>query len=487
MAPIYGPTTASIPGYIKLPSTKPALVKALSRLSRSSLIDLALKWLESDNNPALYPYLESNRNLEEEAEEDYLYAPAKDIEELRRTYEQLKNEKGTKRDVIDRILDGDWRRGISLQQVAMIDFQHLSENDTALRWTALKLVLLDEKSKDDLDNSNKPRKRRRISKEQHFFPEIQPATFLSTLSSEISSLVKAHYHMHSIPQHSGSALPILRLHISDSPYTRVSNKDSSLFLESARTLYIALPNSCPHIYVALSGPAASTKAKDAATATTKMDIASLKRTVLEAVPKALSRPQQRWSLEPTDLTAKSLKAICALRGNERGGASGGAFSIFSEGEVDHSPLDPRADGDEEKKEEGVKAVKRRRKVLCERDGNVDAAKVVAKVAKKFGVVGIGKDHKAEAQTPANRELPAAPALDRVFVRVEAGNNSDVSDSEMDFNLTITGNDVFAGLRQLAELGSVDMDKIPSWMTGEEGASLITVRGGVVVDGKAGGA
>ena len=494
MTRIRGPTTAPIPGHIKVPSTKPALIKTLSRLSRNSLIDLALAWLESDDNPALYPYLESNRNLEEEAEEDYLYTPAKDIEGLRKTYEHLKHEKGTKRDIINRILDGDWRRGISLQQLAMIDFRNLQGNDTALRWTALKLVPLNdpEPRKIASEPDNRPRKRRRVSPESPLYPRIQPASFVSSLSSEISSLVKAHYHIHMIPHTSGSSLPVLRLHVSDSPYANSSNQSSELFLESARTLYVALPNSCPYVYVALSGPAASAKGKDAAASTVKMDIASLKRTVLEAIPKALSRPQQRWSLEPTNLTAKSLKAICALRGSERSGASGGAFSIFSEGEVDDSPLDPRADGDDEAVIARKETMKKKRKALEERDSNADAAKVIGKVAKRFGAVGsqssVAADENNEGKGHISKPSPSStPALDRVFVRIENGNSSDVSQPEMKFNLTFSGVDVFAGLRQLAELDCVDAERMPAWMTGEEGASMITLRDGLVLDSKAGGA
>jgi central kinetochore subunit Mis15/CHL4 len=490
MLPIRGPTTASIPGRIKVPSTKPALIKTLSRLSRTSIIDLALKWLESETSPALHPYLESNRNLDEEAEEDYLYTPAKDIEELRTTYGDLKNEKGTKREIIDRILDGDWRRGISLQQLAMIDFQHLQDNDTALRWTALKLVPLhnSENSTDASDDSCKSRKRRKLTQDPPLYPQIQPATFISALYSEISSLVKAHYQMQTIFPTPTSTLPVLRLHLSSSPYMHTTTQNSTLFLEPARTLYIALPNSCPYIYVALSGPPVPSTAKDANATTTKMDIASLKRTVLSAIPKALSRPHERWSLEPTDLTAKSLRAICALRGNGRSGASGGAFSIFAEGEVDTSPLDPRVDGAEDGKEMKVQTFKRKRNILAERDGNINAAKVVETVAKRFGVVGVEENVSNEnnsrepAKTLATAKAPSAPALDRVFVRIESD-----KPNAMHFNFTFGGSDVFAGLRQLAELGCVNAEKMPSWLTGEEGASIITVRDGVVVDGRAGGA
>jgi central kinetochore subunit Mis15/CHL4 len=54
-------------------------------------------------------------------------------------------------------------------------------------------------------------------------------------------------------------------------------------------------------------------------------------------------------------------------------------------------------------------------------------------------------------------------------------------------LTFQGTDVFAGIRTLAQLGFMDLNKMPAWMTGEEGVSTATVRNGVVVDGRGGGA
>ena len=54
-------------------------------------------------------------------------------------------------------------------------------------------------------------------------------------------------------------------------------------------------------------------------------------------------------------------------------------------------------------------------------------------------------------------------------------------------LTFQGTHIFAGIRTLAELGLVDLKKMPSWMTGEDGMSSSIVRGGRVVGGKGGGA
>src|ERR1700709_1050423 len=80
----------------------------------------------------------------------------------------------------------------------------------------------------------------------------------------------------------------------------------------------------------------------------KVDMAAMKRIVFEAIPKALSRPQQRWALESTKLVAKSLKTMCELRGNQKPGTGGGAYSIFAESNQssDNSPVDVKMALDE---------------------------------------------------------------------------------------------------------------------------------------------
>ena len=121
----------------------PVLVKSLSRLSRSSLIDLALKWLQQ--NSQCQPYLASNRTINESEEEDYLFTPAEDVRELRKIYDSLRQDDRTSKGrVVDRIVDGDWRRGLSLHQLAMVDLAYLEQHDTALRWSAFRLVPSDD-------------------------------------------------------------------------------------------------------------------------------------------------------------------------------------------------------------------------------------------------------------------------------------------------------------------------------------------------------
>lgn len=75
------------------------------------------------------------------------------------------------------------------------------------------------------------------------------------------------------------------------------------------------------------------------------------------------------------------------------------------------------------------------------------------------------------------------ALDRVHVTIQdVGRTGGANDADMEdidavpIGLTLSGNDVFLGLKKLAELGTdyLDLDKMPAWMTGELGTSSLKV-------------
>lgn len=78
-------------------------------------------------------------------------------------------------------------------------------------------------------------------------------------------------------------------------------------------------------------------------------------------------------------------------------------------------------------------------------------------------------------------LSSAP-LDRFDVRLldspsGRDNQEPSEDSQPTLSLTFAGNDVISGIRKLAELGIVDAERMPSWMTGEEGVSVAVVHQG----------
>ncbi|KIV84069.1 hypothetical protein PV11_06043 [Exophiala sideris] len=430
----------------------PILAKTLNRLSRENLVDLALDWLCHDH--CATPYLISNRRLFEADEEDYLHTPAESIEALRRKYQALRKDSslGTKRDVIDRIIDGDWRRGLSYYQHAMVDFAYLEQNEAALRWSALRLVPLDSAEEMLNDSAAQPlKKRRKISRDESTpkYPQVSAQSFLSALKKEISPLVKAHYHLHRMSSYHN--LDIIRVYIT--PNTTFGARRSTIprnarhAVEAGRVMYIAFPGSCPYVYVSLCGASGSSGrskgARDSKGRTmAKVDMAAMKKIVLEAIPKAFSRPQERWALESTKLNARSLRTICELRGNQKPGSGGGVYGSFSEDseDVDNNSVNLHQELDQHTR--------------------------LLEVEKRFGTM-TGQHH---------------AALDRVHIKLEnviqhgKDNPLDVTGEEATISLTFTGNDVFQGLKKLAELGSkyVDLSRMPAMMTGELGVSSIVL-------------
>ncbi|ETI20240.1 hypothetical protein G647_08274 [Cladophialophora carrionii CBS 160.54] len=447
----------------------PVLAKSLSRLSRESIIELGLKWLQ-ENRPSSAPYLLCNRTGFEVDEEDYLHTPAESLEELRNLYHDLRKHPSqtTKRDVIDRIVDGDWRRGLSLHQYATIDFAYLEQNDAALKWSALKLVPLQTEAEkpldgDDGDDGRHPAKKKRKLNPgllEPTYPHVSPEVFLSALKAEISPLVKAHYHVHRMP--SPYSLTILRLWIQ--PNSAFAPRGSKVprrpkqATDAGRIMYIALPDSCPYVYISISGSATSSTGRSKGSVRdakekvmAKVDMAALKRIVLEAIAKALSRPHQRWALESTNLVAKSLKTMCELRGNQKPGTSGGAYSTFADcgKAVDNSPVDVQMTADKSEQQDDRQRM----------------------VEERFGL------------TQGEHYAP----LDRVHVKLtnpvrpdewgdEDASSSTEDHAKCEITLTFTGSNVFGGLKKLAELGPtyVDLEKMPAWMTGELGVSNLTV-------------
>lgn len=249
--PICAPSNAPVHDSVRVPASATSLVRSLIRLTIPSLIDLALQWLQDENQASCAPYLANNRNLEEEVDEDYLWSPAESIEELRLIYNRLRFETTVnRRYVVDRMLDGDWRRGLSLFQVATIDFQFLSDSDKALRWTALKMV----PQNSEEDSEDEPLKKKRKTGPAPY-STVSPKTFLQNLQHEISPIVKAHYHLRRVQTLQN--LSVIRVCVADSPYAipQSSAQSSLLFTDPTRVIFIAVPDSCPYIYVSVSGTA----------------------------------------------------------------------------------------------------------------------------------------------------------------------------------------------------------------------------------------
>ncbi|KAJ5635337.1 uncharacterized protein N7484_008650 [Penicillium longicatenatum] len=472
---VRAPTTASLPNNLRIPSTTSSLTKTLGKLSRQALLDLALTWLDDQNNGSFPPYLQREDNNNPDDEEALPYPAAETVEEARQAYEDLQERKGGKREVLERILEGDWRHGITLRQLAMVDLRYMDDHPASLRWTALELSRIDARQKKSSEDwsSNIPR--------------IQAATFVKALQQEIASLVKAHYHLSR-----SSTLPItfLRILILDSPY-QTPRQTPEVFADSSRVIYVAFPDSCPYIYTSITASSGSkTPAPSSSIAT---DPRSLQRLVRDAVPRALSRPQERYTVKATALAAKNLPTLLALRGPGRSAAANGSYSIFADAALEGSPLDPRP-SNTVPAEEHMRAGHKPSNFDDKENGNADESQVSATTSRKrvSGTIDpatLSPTSKKRRLTVESRfgsagsSLTPAP-LDRLDVRLldlPAGIEDDgvnrLAGPVPPVSLSFAGTDVIGGIRKLAELGVIDPERMPSWMTGEEAVSMAVVRRG----------
>ncbi|KJJ32285.1 CHL4 family chromosome segregation protein [Aspergillus flavus AF70] len=465
---VRAPTTASLPSNLRIPSTTPSLVKSFGKLTRQALLDLVFYWLDDRNVQSFAPFLERDEAEDADDEELGPYPAERTIDDVRNAYQELQVRKGGKREVIDRILEGDWRHGITLRQLAMVDLRYMDDHPSSLRWTALELTRI------DADGVQSPE-----TDFSSYIPRIHASTLLNNVQQQISPLVKAHYYL---ARSNTLPLTFLRIFVTNSPYQHPRQPPETL-TDSSRVIYVAFPDSCPFVYTSI---ASSTGSKASSANAVATDARSLQRIVRDAVPKALSLPQRRYALKATSLTAKSLQALLALRGPSRTNGANGAFSIFADAVVEGSPLDPRPANTvspeellnqtrpeknknqptEDQKENEIHQPGRKPRNSGE-DTHIPKKRKLA-IHSRFGTSG---------------SLSSAP-LDRLDVRLldrpdgdEDDADSDADHTQPSLSLTFAGSDVISGIRKLAELGVVDPERMPSWMTGEEAVSVAVVHRG----------
>jgi central kinetochore subunit Mis15/CHL4 len=504
MPPISIPTTLSLPHTQRISSANPAVFRILNKLSRSALLSLVLDWLDDRNQVLSAPYLVIDEETEDVQD---LYPPAQSLEDLREVYTELQAAKGSKREIVDRIIEGDWRDGLSLYQLAMADMQYLYDHPASQKWTALKVVQLRHEDESGEEGSLKDTSRPSI-------PRFHPPTFLQNLQREVLPDVKAHYN---IDRPRGIPLLLLRIFIIDSPYNTslaLSGADPRTF-DSSKTIYIAFPDASPYIYVSLTTSISSIAPS---TVKTTGDTRSLRKVILDGLPKAFSRPRARYALQSTSLSARKLESLIARRGPGRTNAAGGGWGTYATGSKLDNPLDtqlpmPRKDSEDElndetlsgsmgmkrRHDEGESVRKRRKKIAQSRFGDS---------AKPGDGQGIERfDIRIEDRFPPIADAPAEPEANlyddndagpRGHLKKKNKGRRSALDVELellkemerqgadeggrhwipDIKITFRGSHVFAGIRQLVEQGIVDGQRMPSWMAGEDGVSV-----GLVKDGR----
>lgn len=508
MARISVPTTARLPSTLRLDSSSSTVLKHLNRLNRPSLLALVLDWLDDNNAPICAPYLRDDEDDDDDPAD--LYPPESSIDDLRDLYSDMQTRKGSKREVVDRIVEGDWRHGLTLYQVSMADLQHLYQNPTSQKWSAYQVIPLKTPTPQQAAEDDGPPK---VDTTSLTVPRFHPSTFLQNLQAQVLPDVKAHY---SFDRPKDMALLLLRIFILDSPYnTKLAT--SAADGDASRTIHVAFPDGSPYIYISKPqsiGPAASSETK------------SLHTLVLEGIPKALSRPRQRYTLKPTALSTRHIEELLHRRGPGRTNSAGGGWSIYAGEKKKESPLGtllpspPLSEEDDSgsTKKSGHEKASRNRAVSPDTEQHERRAKRARLVAQaRFGDsariddgrgverVDIVIDDPFHVKTDPMHDDGEAPerasvspqsrhkdnsvrrtTMDVAFDRAreqddEGGGSGDLDGDDETWRpsvkMTFHGPHVFAGLRQLVEAGIIDGEKMPGWLTGEEGVTIGAVRHG----------
>jgi central kinetochore subunit Mis15/CHL4 len=224
----------------------------------------------------------------------------------------------------------------------------------------------------------------------------------------------------------------------------------------------------------------------------------LRNHILGGIPKAFSKPRERYKLESTSLSARNLEALVEKRGGGRTNAAGGGWGVYAEGKEKDNPLNlqlpalespdhetakRRESGLKRKRDEDEATVKRRRLVAQGRFGNS---------AKAGDGKGIERLDVLIQDPHPSAKVEEVPEVDEPRERMKRKGRRSTLDMELsredddevsvegwrpDVRITFHGQHVFAGIRELVEAGIVDGEIMPGWMTGEEGVSVGVVREG----------
>ena len=495
MAPhanITAPDYKNIPHSHRLPVTHRDVVRTFNKLSRQSLISLAQQWLAKKNRDFCKPYLYSDLDPDEDEDLNQTYEAAHSYEELQETYKLMAARKGGRKEVLDRILEGDWRTGISMYQLATAEIQHMLDHPTSLRWTAKRMARIP---------NNKLVKDMEVTNESEHLPRFQAQTFMMNLARELTPLMKAHYLITRI-----KTLPItiLRVYIHESPYSTEASlsADTSHGSDGARAVFFIWPNGSPFIYNSLVTHLGQVVGDDGR---------HLRDIVLQAIPKAFSRPSSRYQLISTNFTARSLSALLAYRGPGKSNAAAGGWSIFADHSFSQNALDFITTGKSDKPPKDAAAgeigskpgpgrpkralestetpeVKRRKEVAEGRFGSSakpndgqGIERFEVRIDDPFPAIANGTTRQEEGADNAQqskRDRRGRPSLlDRTAEEIEDLQDEQPDSWVPDVRITFSGSHVFAGVRELVEQGVIDGEKMPGWMTGEAGVTIGSVKNG----------
>lgn len=413
---------------------KKAIGAALSRLQKQSIVALILLWprlkhtqphIDKENSPV------SHSDFCKQARQEALAI-------------RENPGKWTKAKLIDIILHQYWGQGLNLLQLAQIDCQLIVDNPNSFFWLLSTVK--------DADGVQTPM-------------VLHPPDFLNRLAHALTKIFMSHIYVCTHPRY---PLILIRIQVFDlSPQSLkllVTSAKKNPHIISHRPYFLAIPMNSPHL---IHSPST--------------DLVS--EIVLNVVEHSLSkspRKQLRVETPESQKPIRSLDSIFILKGCSRFANSMGSWAPYADGDADLSPLatpESHVSHTEKTKFLGVHKETDPRERLREISnirfkGKPDG---VISSEKLFDDQQLSKRRKLVPEKPHSPYASIAPIKHAHYVLKE-----NIGDEESSISMRLVGNDVFAGLHELAaNIDSlvVDPEMIPGWLTGEEGASCGIVKNG----------
>jgi central kinetochore subunit Mis15/CHL4 len=215
-------------------------------------------------------------------------------------------------------------------------------------------------------------------------------------------------------------------------------------LSTRRTFFLGIPSSSPYIF--------HTPATD-----------QLQEIIRQTLSQVFSTPRYPVVVTATNpaITARTLESMMTLCGASRESSSLGAWRIYAKGWVDGSPLAPESIVDESSPLPTDDRGKR---------------EMLARA--RFGMKPRNNNSMAVSEDEIDDIV--TPALERVEWRIVHAYPEDLSFSPS-ITMRLEGANVFHGIFEGIVDGWIDGERIPGWLTGEEGRSEGNVRDGKIVE------
>ncbi|KTW29872.1 hypothetical protein T552_01076 [Pneumocystis carinii B80] len=248
-----------------------AVYRMLMRLSKPSLLRLVLLWLDD-------PFCMTSKGSVQSVRDASIYK------------EWAGSNTVSRRDIVERIVNIDWKAGLCAKQIAMLDMQYIFDHATALRWTARKISGLEGDIR---------------------LTPFDGESIVTALRNALDSVFFNHIYWEKHPR---LPLFLIRIQIQDA-FVRVLPPPRRIF-------YMALSFGSPFLF--------HTMIRD-----------SLHDMLLQAMEIFLFLKHRPVQLFHTNMTIRNIEAMVKRKGASRHPSALGAWSIYAENEVDTSPIDPQ--------------------------------------------------------------------------------------------------------------------------------------------------